>query len=132
MKNSEFSCISHAKNIGLLNAQKRQTLKYFAQYSEYDMKWGQFVTYEGRPRDVFGYRGKDATVAQIRLQKVQEYYRKYLSNNKQYCIRELLIHRFTIIRGDLISNIELEPLPSSPQSSPQSSPTTKDDDNCNE
>ena len=35
------------KYIGLPNAQKRQTLKYFAQYSKYDMKWGQFVTDEG-------------------------------------------------------------------------------------
>ena len=28
------------------------------------MKWGQFVTDEDRPKDVFGYQGKDATVAQ--------------------------------------------------------------------
>ena len=55
------------KNIGLTNAQKRQTLKYLAQYNEYDMKWGQFVTDESRPEDVFGYQGKDATVAQKRL-----------------------------------------------------------------
>ena len=51
------------KNIGLLNAQKRWPLKYFAPYNEYEMNWGQFVTDEDRPKDVFGYRGKDATVA---------------------------------------------------------------------
>ena len=35
------------KNIGLANTQKRQTLEYFAQYSEYNMKWGQFVIDKG-------------------------------------------------------------------------------------
>ena len=75
-----------------------------------------------------------------KMQKAQEYYRKHLNNNKEYYIRKLSIHGFTTIRGDLISNIELELLSSSPKSSPQSSlpsspqssPTTKNDDNYNE
>ena len=117
------------KQIGLTEAQKRRTLKYYAQYSQHDMKWGQFVTNEGRPRDMFGYRGKTATVVEKKLQKAQEYYRKQLKNEEEYCIRELSIHGFTTIRGDLISNIELESLPSSPQSS---SPTTEDDDDDDE
>ena len=52
------------KQIGLTEAQKRQTLKYYAQYSQYDMKWGQFVINESKPRDMVGYRGKNVTVAQ--------------------------------------------------------------------
>ena len=39
-----------------------------------------------------------------------------------------MIHGFTTVRGDLISNIELESLPLSPQSSS----TTKDDDDYND
>ena len=90
---------------------------------------GQFVVNEGKPRDVLSYWGKNSTVAQIKLMKAHEHYRKQLDTDKKYCIRELLIHGFTTIRGDLISNIELESLPSSPQSS---SPTTEDDDDDDE
>ena len=63
-----------------------------------------------------------------KMQKAQEYYRKHLNNNKEYCIRELLIHGFTAIRGDLILNVK----PESSPSSTQSSSTTEDDDNDDE
>ena len=73
--------------IGLTDLQKLRTLKYYAQFSHLDMKWDQFVNDEGSPRDVFGYRDKTATVAQNKLQKAQEYYRKQLETEKVYCKR---------------------------------------------
>ena len=41
-----------------------RTLKYCTKFSHFDIKWGQFVTDEGGPGDVFGYQGKMATAAQ--------------------------------------------------------------------
>ena len=92
------------------------------------MKWGQFMTNEGKLRDVIGYQDKNSKVPGTKIMKTHEYYRKQFDTDKKYCIRELWIHGLTIIRGDLISNLEPELLPSSPQPSP----TTEDDDNDND